>query len=118
MLICFGREVDLKHGGDRKRPVLTFLTINESRKWSHLKMSSFSNEIPEQELTLVRYRDSIHHDLKKEGMGERKERRNKPPTCIDPQHSNTKNSDFQQTQESLKTEIHSNQPASWINKML
>lgn len=53
MLICFGREVDWKHGGDRKRPVLTFLTINESGKWSHLKMSSFSNEIPEQELTLV-----------------------------------------------------------------
>lgn len=73
--MCFGREVDWKHSGNRKRVALTFLTINEGGKWSHLKMSVFSNEILARELTLVQCLDSIYHDLKKKGMEESKERR-------------------------------------------
>lgn len=48
-----------------ERLVLTFLTINESGKWSHLKMSLLSNEILQQELTLVQNPVLIHHDPKK-----------------------------------------------------
>lgn len=39
--MCFGKEVDWKHSGDRKRLVLTFLTINENGKWSRMKCLTF-----------------------------------------------------------------------------
>lgn len=61
--MCFGKEVDWKQWGS-ERLLPTFLTINEIGKWSNLKTSSITNEILEQELTLVQYPDSIYHDPK------------------------------------------------------
>ncbi len=68
--MCFGTEVDQKRGGNRKRVELTFLTINERGKWSHLKTSLFSNEILEREQTLVPYPDLLFFNVNKEVMGE------------------------------------------------
>lgn len=48
----FGSGVHRKHSGESEGMVLTFLTINESGKLSHVKISLVSNEILQEELTL------------------------------------------------------------------
>lgn len=52
VLMHFGREVNWKQRGT-ERLVLTFLTINESEKWLHLKMSELSYKNLEEKLTLL-----------------------------------------------------------------